>query len=85
MSKGENATLLAAGERFHAVLACDLRDLRHRNATKPGYCSRAPRTELTGAFQADDFGTPISIAAGGVGRPKGVSTGQPVVPGRIDV
>jgi hypothetical protein len=45
----------------------------------------APRTELTEAFQADDFGTPISIAARRGGRPKGVSPGQTVVPDRIDV
>jgi len=30
-----------------------------------------PRTELTDAFQADDFGTPISIEARRGGRPKG--------------
>ena len=41
--------------------------------------------KLAGAFQADDFGTPISIAAGGVGRPIAGSTGQTVVPDRIDV
>jgi hypothetical protein len=42
------------------------------NASKREYCSRAPRTELTDTFQAHDFGTPISIGAGGVGRPKGM-------------
>jgi hypothetical protein len=54
------------------------------NATKPEYCSRATRTGLTDAFQADDFGTPISSAARRGGRPKGVSLGQPMVPGRIE-
>ena len=50
------------------------------NATKPEYCTREPRTELTAAFQADDFGTPISIEAGGVGRPRGGFTDRSVVP-----
>ena len=41
---------------------------------------RAP--SWTDASRAD-FGTPISIAARRGGRPKGVSPGQMVVPGRI--
>ena len=45
----------------------------------------SPRTELTGAFQTDDFGTPISIDGWRGGRPKGVSPSQPVVPGRIRI
>jgi hypothetical protein len=80
----ENATKQAPLERSAVALDPALKDLLATNATKPEYCSRA-RTELTGALQADDFGTPISIGAAGVGRPKGVSPGHTVVPGRIDV
>jgi hypothetical protein len=56
---------------------------RERNATKAEYCTRAPRTELTGALQADPFGTPIPLEPGGVGRPKGGVSSAPVVPGRV--
>lgn len=44
-----------------------------------------PGTESTGALQADDFGTPVSIGGRRGGRPKGVAPGQTVVPDRIDV
>jgi hypothetical protein len=67
----ENATEQAPLERSPAAFGGVSKDLLVTNATKREYCSRAARTELTGAFQANEFGTPIRSQAAGCGRPKG--------------
>jgi len=81
----ENATKQARLDRSAASFEPVIEDLQATNATKPEYCSRAPRTELTDAFQADHFGTPFSIGGRRGGRPKGVSRGETIVPDRVDV
>jgi hypothetical protein len=81
----ENATKRAPLERSAAAFDAVIKDLLATNATEPGYCSQAPRTELTGALQPDNSGTPVSIGGRRGGRPKGVSPGQTVVPDRIAV
>jgi hypothetical protein len=83
-AKIENATKQAPLDRSAADSDPAMKDLLLTNATKQEYCSRSQLTELTGAFQAVDFGTPISIGGRRGGRPKGGSRGETIVPDRID-
>ena len=79
----KNATKRAPLERSAAAFDPAIKDLLGTNATKPEYCSRAPRTELTEELQTDDFGTPISIGGRWGGRPKGVSPASRWYPARL--
>ena len=66
----ENATKRAPLERSTAAFDPAIKDLLATKATKPGFCALANQLEQL-YLPSEDFGTPISIEAGGGGRPIG--------------
>jgi hypothetical protein len=70
------------GSSQESAAACDPanKGLAGNECNKTRILYRRATLEMTGAFHADDFGTPTLIGGRRGGRPKGVSRGETIVP-----